>query len=251
MLISPPFLPARGATDTEDTWINRCMAGGLPGQGAFPVSFNLGWHGGMHLTAPANGNQWEPVRAIADGEVVFVRQPTPMPAGELPPDHPQAYGGSWTDNGVVVIRHRTEIGEGADATVTFFSITMHLNQIDPAIRQGRAVYRKAALGVAGRIAGRSLGEAFLHTIHLEIVCDQTQVARLAGQAAAHAAVDPHVLALGCATSGQERWADQHGGESFTTRTAPSDAACSRTWPIAAIAARRSRWQARSTPSHSP
>ena len=182
MLISPPFLPARNLADTEDAWIDRCMAGGLPGQGAFPVSFNLGWHGGMHLAAPINGSQWEPVRAIADGEVVFVRQPTPMPAGELPPDHALAYGGSWTDNGVVVIRHSTEIGEGANAAVTFFSISMHLSQIEATVRAGRAVFRKAALGMAGRIAGRRPGEAFLHTIHFEIVCDQANVARLAGRA---------------------------------------------------------------------
>lgn len=182
MLISPPFLPARGAAESEDAWIERCMSGGLPGQGAFPVSFNLGWHGGMHLTAPANGNQWEPVRAIADGEVVFVRQPTPMPAGELPPTDAQAYGGSWTDNGVVVIRHSTEIGEGADAAVTFFSITMHLNHIEAAIQPRQQVYRKAALGTAGRIAGRSVGEAFLHTVHLEIVCDDANVERLTGRA---------------------------------------------------------------------
>ena len=182
MLISPPFLPARNAAELEDDWINRCMAGGLPGQGAFPVSFNLGWHGGMHLTAPADGNGWAPVRAIADGEVVFVRQPTPMPAGELPPDHAQAYGGSWTDNGVVVIRHSTEIGEGANAAVTFFSISMHLSQIEATVRQGRAVYRKAALGTAGRIAGRRPGEAFLRTIHFEIVCDEANMARLAGRA---------------------------------------------------------------------
>lgn len=181
MLISPPFLPARTASETEDAWIDRCMAGGVPGQGAFPVSFNLGWHGGMHLTAPANGSQWEPVRAIADGEVVFVRPHTPMPAGELPPTHPQAYGGSWTDNGVVVIRHTTEIGEGADAAVTFYSITMHLNQIEATVRLG-PIQRKAALGTAGRVAGRTLGEAFLHTIHLEIVCDQDNLPRLAGRA---------------------------------------------------------------------
>jgi hydroxyethylthiazole kinase len=184
MLISPPFLPARGATETEDAWIERCMSGGLPGQGAFPVSFNLGWHGGMHLTAPTNGTQWEPVRAIADGEVVFVRQATQMPAGPLSPTDPQAYGGSWTDNGVVVIRHTTEIGEGADAAVTFFSITMHLNHIEAAIQPRQRVYRKAALGTAGRIAGRSVGEAFLHTVHLEIVCDEDNVARLAGRARA-------------------------------------------------------------------
>ena len=55
MLISPPFLPARNVNETEDDWIDRCMPGGAPGEGAFPLSFNLGWHGGMHLIAPMNG----------------------------------------------------------------------------------------------------------------------------------------------------------------------------------------------------
>ena len=83
---------------------------------------------------------------------------------------------------MVVIRHSTEIGEGANAAVTFFSISMHLSQIEATVRAGRAVFRKAALGMAGRIAGRRPGEAFLHTIHFEIVCDQANVARLAGRA---------------------------------------------------------------------
>ncbi len=186
MLISPPFLLARNLTETDDEWIGRCMVGGLPGQGAFPVSFNLGWHGGMHLIAPASGTQREPVRAIADGEVVFVRQPTSMPGGELPATNAQAYGGSWTDNGVVAIRHTTEIGEGANAAVTFFSITMHLNQIGATIRPGRAVYRKASLGTAAQVAGRRPGEAFLNTIRFEIVCDLTNTQRLTGRASGEA-----------------------------------------------------------------
>jgi hydroxyethylthiazole kinase len=177
MLISPPFLLDRQANESDSDWIARCMPGGLPGDGAFPVSFNLGWHGGMHLAAPSNGNQSEPVRAIADGDVVFVRPPTEQPTGDLPPDHPQAYRGSWTDNGVVVIRHSTEIGEGANAAVTFFSITMHLSKIAPAIKAGRKVYRKASLGEAGQIYGDTQRK-----IHFEIVCDQANVARLAGRA---------------------------------------------------------------------
>jgi predicted chitinase/murein DD-endopeptidase MepM/ murein hydrolase activator NlpD len=176
MLISPPFLLARAADETDDAWIDRCMVGGQANNGAFPVSFNLGWHGGMHLEAPMNGTQSEPVRAIADGEVVFLRQPTAQPAGPLPPDHPQAYGG-WTDNGLLVIRHSTEIGEGADASVTFFSVTMHLSAIDATVRQGQRVYRKAALGTAGQIYGSAQRQ-----IHLEIVCDQDNLRRLAGRA---------------------------------------------------------------------
>ncbi|MCY7370889.1 MAG: M23 family metallopeptidase [Polaromonas sp.] len=176
MLISPPFLLSRNADEAEDDWIDRCMVGGRPGQGAFPVSYNLGWHGGQHLDAPMNGTQSEPARAVADGDVVFVRQPIAQPAGPLPPDHPQAYNG-WTDNGVIVIRHGTEIGEGANAAVTFFSITMHLSEIDAAVQLGRRVYRKARLGTAGQIYGNTQRQ-----IHFEIVCDQDNLQRLTGRA---------------------------------------------------------------------
>ena len=175
MLISPPFLLDRSPNETEDAWINRCMSGDAPGEGSFPVSYNLGWHGGLHLHAPMDGTQAAPVRAIADGQAVFVRQPTPQPAGPLPPDHPQAYLG-WSDNGVVVLRHETEIGEGANAQVTFFSIYMHLSEVDPAVRQGRPVYRKAPLGVAGQAYGRPNRQ-----IHFEIVCDEANLARLVGR----------------------------------------------------------------------
>ncbi|MEK8035051.1 hydroxyethylthiazole kinase [Ideonella sp. DXS29W] len=177
MLISPPFLPARLANESEDDWINRCMSGGQPGDGAFPLSLNLGWHGGMHLIAPMNGDTPEPVRAIADGTVVFTRTPTPQPSGPLPTDHPLAYRGRWTDNGVVVLRHETEIGEGANARVVFFSIYMHLSAVHPALQVGRTAYRKSELGAAGQIYGDTQ-----RRIHFEIVCDDANLARLVGRA---------------------------------------------------------------------
>jgi predicted chitinase len=176
MLISPPFLPARLATETEDVWIDRCMAGGLPGDGAFPLSLNLGWHGGMHLIAPMNGDQPEPVRAIADGTVVFLRKPTRQPSGPLPADHPLAYRGRWTDDGVVVLRHETEIGEGLNGQVVFFSICMHLGAVHPALAEGRTVYRKAEVGTAGRIYG-----ATQRRIHFEIVCNDANLRALVGR----------------------------------------------------------------------
>lgn len=109
MLISPPFLPPRTEQQTEDEWLDLAMNGDAPGRGAFPVSFNLGWHGGIHLTAPKTGNAHEPVRAIADGTIVFVRPPTKgLP--NLPAEHPLMYNGATSD-GVVVIRHEAEIGE--------------------------------------------------------------------------------------------------------------------------------------------
>jgi hydroxyethylthiazole kinase len=176
MLISPPFLPTRLATETEDEWIDRCMAGGRPGDGAFPLSLNLGWHGGMHLIAPMNGDQPEPVRAIADGTVVFLRKPTQQPSGPLPADHPLAYRGRWTDDGVVVLRHETEIGEGLNGQVVFFSISMHLGAVHPALAEGRTVYRKAEVGTAGQIYGDTQ-----RRIHFEIVCNDANLRALVGR----------------------------------------------------------------------
>jgi len=175
MLISPPFLLARDANETDEAWIDRCMNGGRPGDGAFPVSFNMGWHGGVHLDAPMSDGQYEPVRAIADGEVVFVRLNNTQPAGPLPAGHPQAYNG-WTDNGVVVIRHSTEIGEGENASVTFYSVAMHMNEIAQAVRTGVRISRKAPIGGAGQIYGNPQRQ-----IHFEIVCDDENLRRLMGR----------------------------------------------------------------------
>ncbi|NRF68153.1 M23 family metallopeptidase [Aquincola sp. S2] len=181
MIISPPFLLPRNANETDDQWLERCMPGGQPGDGAFPLSFNLGWHGGMHLSAPGDGTTHEPVRAIADGTVVYRRLPTPLPPGPLPEGHPLAYGGGWTDDGVVVIRHDTEIGEGANASVRYFSIYMHLREIDARVSDaaGRnAIYRKDVIGQAGQISGGTDPQ-----IHFEIVCDDDNLRKLVGRAA--------------------------------------------------------------------
>jgi hypothetical protein len=173
MIISPPYLLARNAGESDQDWINRCMSGGAPGDGAFPLSNALQWHGGLHLREPeANAL----VRAIADGDVVHLRQPDRQPAGELPADHAQAYRGGWTDNGVVVIRHTTEIGEGANASVTFFSIYMHLREIDAAVQPNRRIYRKSSIGRAGQIYGEA------GRLHFEIICDDTNLPRLVGRA---------------------------------------------------------------------
>ena len=73
MIISPPFLPARNANEAEDAYLNRAMT--IAPHGRYPVSELLGWHGGMHLSAPAgNNNARLPVRAIAD--VTFLLRST-------------------------------------------------------------------------------------------------------------------------------------------------------------------------------
>ena len=176
MLISPPFLPANAAQTDDATWVDAVMPGGTPGDGAYPLSFNLGWHGGIHLTAPAAAaaNQFERVRAIADGTVVYMRAPTPLSNNA---EHPQNYRGGWTDNGCVVIRHVTEIGAAAQGNaptcVVFFSIYMHLDEIATGVRLNQPIYRKTELGRAGRIYGSTTRKT-----HFQIICDQANLQSL-------------------------------------------------------------------------
>lgn len=173
MIISPPFLPARNANETEDAYLDRAMTAAAHGR--YPVSNLLGWHGGMHLIAPSgNNNTRLPARAIADGTVAYVRQPTAMPADTN--SHALGYKG-WTDDGCVVIRHYTAIGaaDAAETTARFFSIYLHLNSVLPAVRLGELIHRKAELGRAGMFEGEA------GIIHFEIICDDENLRRLIGR----------------------------------------------------------------------
>jgi predicted chitinase len=142
--------------------------------GRFPVSFDLSWHGGMHLSAPMNGNVALEVRSIADGTVVYVRAPVKVENPDV--GHAQMYRGHWTDNGVVVIRHDTEIGEGAQSKVSFFSVYMHLRHIESTVVRNRVIYRKAVIGNAGQIYGEQ------NRIHFEIISDDANLTKLVGRA---------------------------------------------------------------------
>jgi hypothetical protein len=50
MIVSPPFLPAQTAAHDEDDddarFVRSSMPGGDPDAGAYPVSFDMNWHGG-------------------------------------------------------------------------------------------------------------------------------------------------------------------------------------------------------------
>jgi predicted chitinase len=174
MLISPPFLPAIDGTINEEAWLARTMPVPPLGEGKFPVSFNLGWHGGVHLTAPVIGNACETVRAISDGTIIFVRMPVEKTSDD---QHPLNYRGGWTDNGCVVIRHETAIGDGANASnIIFYSVYMHLSKLDISVKKGRKICRKAELGDPGQIYGD-----LERKIHLEIVCDDTNMSKLCGR----------------------------------------------------------------------
>lgn len=173
MLISPPFLTNRGTDQSDEDWINQIMSGDRPGNGAFPISHNLGWHGGLHLEAPVSENGFEPVRAISDGTIIFFRKPTEgLP--NLPPTHPLMYNGATSD-GVIIIKHETEIGEGENASITFYSLYMHLHEVSPTVQINKPVYRKDAIGRAGYIYG-----SHSH-IHFEIICDDTNLEKITGR----------------------------------------------------------------------
>ncbi len=202
MIVSPPFLTDHATDQSEDDWIDSAMKEApqdpeLPG--TFPVGFHLDWHGGMHLQAPSDPS----VRAIADGTVVFVRNPKPS---NTDPKDPLNYnraglGPSWTDDGCVVVRHQTEIGAvGSKGTgVSFYSIHMHLGEVDcdkkmqtvpppPGSKKGAKptkklvqvptpfpISRKELVGKAGMVYGKA------NRIHFEIVCDDTGMQAILGR----------------------------------------------------------------------
>lgn len=172
MLLSPPFLPVRGNL-SEDDWLAAAMTAEASGEGLFPVGERFEWHGGVHLIAPAAATSGavQNVRAIADGTVVFVRQQTDATS----PTDPLNYGGGYTSNGTVVIRHDTEIGvdsHGVAVTVRFYSVYQHLQGIKPAVAVGRVIYRKTEIGQAGHIYGQP------NKFHFEIRCDDANLQRL-------------------------------------------------------------------------
>ncbi|MDR5766725.1 MULTISPECIES: hypothetical protein [unclassified Caballeronia] len=157
----------------------------LSHSGVFPVALDRRWHCGMHLVPFRGLGQKEPVRAIADGEVVAYRvAKDAISDGQKSADGTEALN---SNTGFVLIKHTTETGEGR--TITFYSLYMHLldlvrtnalvpqpnvpapNSSPNALPSwllaetngvqsggGKRVYRKDQLG----FRGYSHGEAHLH-----------------------------------------------------------------------------------------
>lgn len=191
MLISPPFLPLAEPDESDEDFINRAMNST---EGAFPLGQDMIWHGGIHLTAPREGNAHLPVRAIADGTVAYFRQPK---AASINTTHPLNYRNGWTDDGCLILKHETDIGEGAHAKVVFYSIYMHLSAITFVdIKVDMPVCRKDKLGTAGRIYGAP------HKIHFEIICSQDQLGHFLGRSTGRLATTRNGRADSC-------WGDVH------------------------------------------
>lgn len=138
-----------------------------------------------------------PVRAVADGEVIFVSPPT-QPANFNDNKEPLNYNpfeasdsapATLTDVGCVVIRHTTEIGAsgGQPTPLVYYSLYMHLSDVGKVAapspdagkrpwKAGDAIWRKDEIGTPGQIYGAA-GQ-----IHFEICMDEANLSRLLGRA---------------------------------------------------------------------
>jgi len=124
MIISPPFLPQSGPTSSDaadDDPMMTAVNAFEPGyHGVFPVTFDRRWHCGIHLVPDTDS---EPVRAIADGEVVAYRVcEKPISDGHI--DDSTGQEALNTNTGFVLLRHVTDTGDGR--TITFHSLYMNL-----------------------------------------------------------------------------------------------------------------------------
>ncbi len=139
MIISPPFLRNRTASQSDADWTGAMMPVN-PDQG-FPLNGAESWHGGVHITHTDEGMPNEKIRAIADGVVVSFRQPSSSKDAE-----PLNYLGP-TDDGYVLLKHETETGSEDDGKVVFYSLCMHMKFLEAEIKQDAKIYRKVPPGL--------------------------------------------------------------------------------------------------------
>ncbi|MFC6944313.1 M23 family metallopeptidase [Paraburkholderia dipogonis] len=126
MIISPPFLPQSGlnsgnVNNTDPDPLMTAIETYEPGcHGVFPITFDRRWHGGIHLVPETLD---EPVRAVADGEVVAYRiSQQPISDGHI--DEATGKEALNTNTGFLLLRHVTDTGDGR--SLTFYSLYMHL-----------------------------------------------------------------------------------------------------------------------------
>jgi len=128
MIISPPFLPASGLTSNDasksDPMMDAVDQFEIGHHGTYPVTFDRRFHGGIHLDP---GDTPEPVRAIADGDVVGYRVcMNAISDGSIDPTTGQPTLNS--NAGFVLLRHTTDTGDGR--SITYYSLYMHLLDTD-------------------------------------------------------------------------------------------------------------------------
>ncbi|HDV8881190.1 TPA: M23 family peptidase, partial [Escherichia coli] len=178
MIISPPFIRAKNNNENDAHWIERMMP--VEPDRDYPINYGGSWHGGIHVRHTNSDRQPEYVRAIADGVVVSIRNPSDQAACSLPPLN---YNGS-TDDGYVLLRHETEIGTGEDGNIVYYSLYMHLEKIEEGISEGNKVYRKSSLGMPGHVDGD-------RGLHFQIFCDDDNLRKITGRTTPEMDVSRH------------------------------------------------------------
>lgn len=174
MIISPPFIRVINAEISDADWVESMMP--IDTRRNFPVNASASWHGGIHITHVdridnEHHERIEYVRAIADGVVVSFRKPSSI---EKRDTFPLNYNGG-TDDGYVLLKHETEIGE--DCNIVYYSLYMHLiDKLDPAIKAGEKIWRKEPLGQSGMVDNTN-------AFHFQIFCDDTNMLKLTGRTA--------------------------------------------------------------------
>lgn len=167
MLLAPPILLSQRKTETDDDWVRRCIH--VDKYRDFPVN-NLGaWHGGVHIPHTDAGGTANPVRAIAEGEIVFCRYPSDRIS-----EDPLCYLGE-TDDGVVLLRHTLTLGD-PEVNIVFYSLCQHLKQVRRNVLEGvgTLIKKGTILGTSGRVDGKN-------GFHFQICCDDTNLQKLAGR----------------------------------------------------------------------
>ncbi|GAB2947135.1 M23 family metallopeptidase [Hafnia psychrotolerans] len=170
MIISPPFLRNRDATQSDADWVDAMMP--VSSRRGYPLNASDSWHGGIHIQHTDSGALPEKVRAIADGTVVSFRMPSkPWERDQFPLKYSPLRG---TDDGYVLLKHETEIGSGEDGKVVFYSLYMHLKHLEAEIKIDAKIYRKAPLGSSGMTDGQN-------EFHFQIFCDDANTRKLIGR----------------------------------------------------------------------
>ncbi|MGA7509750.1 MAG: DUF3289 family protein [Erwinia billingiae] len=167
MHISPPVIWPRKDGEKYADWVMRCMP--VDPKRNYPINELKAWHGGIHVPHIDTSAMANPVRAIADGMIVYARRPS-----ENPDDLPLAYEGR-TDNGCVLIRHEILVGD-TPVLFTFYSLTMHMKQVRSEILTniGKKVKREQVLGTAGFVDGKG-------AFHFQICCEPKMLEVLSGR----------------------------------------------------------------------
>lgn len=159
MHISPPILLPYSPNGVFSDWAFKCML--VDAAHNYPVNPVGAWHGGIHiLHTDLSGAQANPIRAIADGTIIYARSPS-----ENKDKKPLAYNGK-TDDGCVLIRHKILVGDDPVEFV-FYSLAMHMKQVRFEILSniGQRIKREQVLGTSGVVDGKN-------AFHFQICCEQ-------------------------------------------------------------------------------